>query len=77
MSELPIEDAPAFAKAAREAAGGKVVHITEHGQRLAAIVPESMIGALHAAEDAEEADAAWDEPGGSVPLEQLENEFGR
>ena len=37
---------------------------TEGGQRLAAIVPESMLGALGDAEDAEdaaEADAAWDD----------------
>ena len=47
---------------------------------MAAIVPESMIAALRAAEDAEdvaEAEAAWDEPGESVPLETLEAEFGR
>jgi len=48
-----------------------VIANTEGGQRLAAIVPESMLGALGDAEDAEdaaEADAAWDEPGGSVSL---------
>jgi hypothetical protein len=40
-------------------------------------VPESMLDALRAAEDAEEADAAMDEPGESVSLEELEAEFGR
>jgi hypothetical protein len=29
------------------------------------------------AEDAVEADAAWEEPGESIPLEQIEAEFGR
>ena len=45
----------------------------------AAIVPESVIEALRAAEDAEdaaEADASWDEPGESIPLDELEAEFG-
>ncbi|MDQ2876962.1 MAG: prevent-host-death protein [Actinomycetota bacterium] len=80
MSELPLEDVPDVSDAVHEAAGGRVVHITEHGQRLAAIVPVSVIEALRAAEDAEdaaEADAAWDEPGEPIPLEDLEAEFGR
>jgi hypothetical protein len=42
----------------------------------AGIVPESVIEALRAAEDAAEADAAWDEPGESIPLDELEAEFG-
>ena len=65
---------------ARQAARGHVIHITERGQRIAAIVPESMVEALRAAEDAEdaaEADAAWQEPGDSIPLGQIEAEFGR
>jgi hypothetical protein len=80
VSELPVEDSPAVAGPARQAARGQVIHITEGGQRIAAIVPESMVEALRAAEDAEdaaEADAAWDEPGQSIPLEQIEAEFGR
>ena len=80
MSELPVEESPAVAAPARQAASGQVIHITEGGQRIAAIVPESMVEALRAAEDAEdaaEADAAWDEPGESVPLEQVEAEFRR
>jgi hypothetical protein len=46
--------------------------------RVAAIVPESLVEALRSAEDAEdiaEADAAWDEPGDSIPLEELDAEF--
>ena len=71
MSELSVEESPALAAPARQAAGG---------QRVAAIVPESMVEALLAAEDAEdaaEADAAWDAPGESIPLEQIEAEFRR
>ncbi|MGI8450408.1 MAG: hypothetical protein ACR2MP_25180 [Streptosporangiaceae bacterium] len=47
--------------------------------RVAAIVPESVLEALRAAEDAEdaaEADAAWDEPGESISLDELEAESG-
>jgi len=53
--------------------------LTIAGERVAAIVPESVIEALRAAEDAEdaaEADAAWDEPGKSIPLDEFEAEFG-
>jgi antitoxin (DNA-binding transcriptional repressor) of toxin-antitoxin stability system len=39
MSELPVEDTPGVAESAHEAARGRVVFITEHGERLAAIVP--------------------------------------
>ena len=80
VSELPLEESPAVAAPARQAAGGQVSHVTEGGQRIAAIVPESMVEALLAAEDAEdaaEADAAWDAPGESIPLEQIEAEFRR
>jgi hypothetical protein len=54
--------------------------VSKGGQRIAAIVPESMVEALRAAEDAEDAaepDTAWDEPGESFPLEQIEAGFGR
>jgi hypothetical protein len=53
---------------------GVITHLTIAGERVAAIVPESVIEALRAAEDAE--DAAWDEPGESIPLDELEAEFG-
>jgi hypothetical protein len=39
MSELPVEGTPGVASAARDAARGHVVYLTEHGERLAAIVP--------------------------------------
>jgi hypothetical protein len=80
MSELPLEDVPAASDAVHEAARGRVIHITEGGHRLAAIVPESVLDELRAAEDAAdaaEADAGWDEPGEPIPLEVLEAEFGR
>jgi hypothetical protein len=80
MSELPLEDGPAASDAVHEAASGRVIRINEGGQRLAAIVPEPMLEALRDAEDTEdaaEADAAWDEPGGPIPLEDLQAEFGR
>lgn len=39
MNEVPIEDAPALAAAARQAAAsGGVVHLTERGQRLAVVM---------------------------------------
>jgi len=41
-SDLAVEDAPNVASSAHEAARGQVVYITEHGQRLAAIVPASV-----------------------------------
>jgi hypothetical protein len=56
VSELPVEAAPAVAEAAHETAGGKVVYITEGGQRLAAIVPADYAADL--AEDLADAEAA-------------------
>lgn len=56
-----------------------ITHLTVRGERVAAIVPEKLIEALRAAEDAEdiaEADAAMDEPGESVPWEQVKAELG-
>jgi hypothetical protein len=76
--DLPA-DSPAVAAAVENARHGVITHLTVAGERVAAVVPESLIEALRAAEDAEdiaEADAAWDEPGESIPLEELEAEFG-
>ena len=47
---------------------------------MAAVVPESVLDTLRAAEDAEdaaEADAGMDEPGESIPWEQVKAELGR
>ena len=73
-------DSEAVTAAVANARRGVITHLTVAGERVAAIVPESVIEALRSAEDAEdiaEADAAWDEPGESVPLEELEAELGR
>jgi len=75
MSE-PARDLPAdgsaVASAVENARRGVITHLTIGGERVAAIVPESVIEALRAVEDAEdaaEADAAMDEPGESIPWE--------
>lgn len=73
-------DSPAVRAAVANARRGVITHLTIGGERVAAIVPESVIEALRATEDAEdvtEAEAAWDELGESVSLEELEAEFGR
>jgi hypothetical protein len=75
--DLPVS--PAVEHAVELARHGVITHLTVHGERVAAIVPESVLDALRAAEDAEDAaqaDAAMREPGNSVPLEELEAEFG-
>jgi hypothetical protein len=76
--DLPVSS-PAVEQAVELARRGVITHLTIHGKRVAAIVPESVIEALSAAEDAEdaaEAEAAMNEPGDSIPLEELEAEFG-
>lgn len=75
--ELPA-DSQAVVAAVENARHGAITHLTIAGERVAAIVPESLIEALRAAEDAEdtaEADAAWDEPGESVPWNEVKAEF--
>jgi antitoxin (DNA-binding transcriptional repressor) of toxin-antitoxin stability system len=69
---LPVDEPKLLAEAVEDARLGVITHLTVHGERVAAIVPESMLDALRAAED-----AAMDEPGESVSLEELEAEFGR
>ena len=88
MSELPVDGTPGVAGAAREAARGHVVYLTERGERLAAIVPAEFAEALEgmSEQDARElledlADAAaarqaLAEPGESVPWEQVRAEAG-
>lgn len=46
MSELAVESAPAVEDAAREAAEGQVIYITERGERMAAIIPADLAAAL-------------------------------
>lgn len=74
--DLPVS--PAVEEAVELARHGVITHLTIRGERVAAIVPESLIEALRAAEDAEdaaEAEAAMAEPGDSIPLEELAAEF--
>jgi hypothetical protein len=76
--DLPVSS-PAVEQAVELARRGVITHLTINGERVAAIVPESVIEALRAAEDAEdaaEAEDAMNEPGDSIPLEELEAEFG-
>ncbi len=46
MSDLAVESAPDVATAAREAARGQVVYITERGTRVAGIVPAELAAIL-------------------------------
>lgn len=43
---LEVESVPDVAASAHEAARGQVIYITEHGERLAAIVPASVVAWL-------------------------------
>lgn len=75
--DLPA-DSSAVASAVANARRGVITHLTVGGERVAAIVPESLIEALRAAEDAEdvtEADAAMDEPGDSLSWEQVKSDL--
>ncbi len=78
--ELPAETTAApLAGAVDDARRGVITHLTVGGRRVAAIVPESVLDALRAAEDAEdvaEADAAWEEPGEDIPWDQVKAELG-
>ena len=57
MSELPLDDVPGLAAAAHEAADrGQVVYLTEHGERLAAIVPADVAAELASLDDDERAE---------------------
>ena len=75
--DLPV-GSPAVAQAIELARRGIIIHLTVRGERVAAIVPESVIEALRDAEDAEdaaEADLAMDEPGEPIPWEQVKAEL--
>jgi hypothetical protein len=75
--DLPADSA-AVAHAVEDAQRGVITHLTVGGERVAAIVPESVIEALRAAEDVEdaaEADGAMDEPGESIPWERVKAEL--
>lgn len=46
MSELALESTPDVAASAHEAAQGQIVYITEHGERVAAIIPAAIAAEL-------------------------------
>jgi hypothetical protein len=78
VRDLPVSS-PAVEEAVELARAGVITHLTIRGERVAAIVPESVIEALRAAEDAEDAayaDAAMAEPGESVAWDHLKTELG-
>ena len=68
--DLPVSS-PAVEQAVELARRGVITHLTINGERVAAIVPESVLDALRAAE----ADAAMEEPGESIPWEQVKAEL--
>jgi antitoxin (DNA-binding transcriptional repressor) of toxin-antitoxin stability system len=86
MSELPLDDEPGIGISA--AARGHVVYLTEHGERLAAIVPAEFAAALEGMtpEQARElvedpagaaaARRALHEPGDDIPADQVWAELG-
>jgi antitoxin (DNA-binding transcriptional repressor) of toxin-antitoxin stability system len=91
MSELAVEHAPGVAEPAHEAARGKVVYITEHGERVAAIVPAEVAAELERLSPAElaglledfadaaaarEARASIDAGEPLIPWEQVKSDAG-
>ena len=91
MSQLPLDEVPGFgefSEAAHDAAKGRVVYLTEHGERIAAIVPAGFAAVLEGMSpeqtrelledlaDAVAARQALDEPGDDIPAEQVWAELG-
>jgi antitoxin (DNA-binding transcriptional repressor) of toxin-antitoxin stability system len=75
MSELPLEEVPGATGAVDEAARGRVVYLTEHGERVAGIVSAELAVALErlSAEELEEAASAAEQAGHEDAAEFLEN----
>jgi hypothetical protein len=68
MSELPLDDAPGdVTAAAHNASRGHVVYLTEHGERLAVIVPAEFGPQQVVFRD--DARKAFDRPGGTAARE--------
>ena len=88
MSELPVDDGLDLSAAAHQAARGHVVYLTEHGERLAAIVPAEFAALLEGMTpgqarelvedlaDGRAARQALEEPGEDIPAEQVWAELG-
>jgi hypothetical protein len=75
--DLPVS--PAVERAVELARQGVITHLTIRGERVAAIVPESVVvESLRVAEDAEdaaEADEAMNEPGESFSWRKIKAEL--
>jgi hypothetical protein len=88
MRELLVYDGPDINATAHQAAQGHVGYLTEHGERLAAIVPAEFAALLEGmapdqarelVEDLADGDAArqaLEEPGEDIPAEQVWAELG-
>ena len=92
MSEIPLDQAPIdVAAVAHDAARGKVVYLTEHGERLAAIVPAELAAEVESlspeefrelledfadAQAARESIAEMDAGAGPVPANRVWMELG-
>ena len=83
MSDVPVETTPGVAAPAHEAARGRIVYITEHGERVAAIVPAAIAAELaELLEDfadaaaAREARASIEAGEPLVPWDQIKAEAG-
>ena len=82
ISEQPLDGGPDISAAALQAARGHIVYLTEHGQRLAAIVPAEFAAALEGMTpdqarelledlaDGAAAREALEEPGEDIPAER-------
>jgi antitoxin (DNA-binding transcriptional repressor) of toxin-antitoxin stability system len=70
ISDLAAETAPAVSAPAHEAARGQVIYITEHGQRIAAIVPAELAAVLERL-NADQLDALAEAMSGAPELEDL------
>ena len=68
MREIPLDEAPReIAAAARAAARGEIVYLTEDGQRLAAIVPPELAAELEDLSPEEVLDLLADVAGEPMP----------
>jgi hypothetical protein len=88
MSEVPLDDGPDISAAAHGAVRGHVVYLTEHGERLAAIVPAEFAALLEGMTsdqarelledlaDGAAARQALPEPGEDIPAERVWTELG-
>jgi antitoxin (DNA-binding transcriptional repressor) of toxin-antitoxin stability system len=68
VREIPLDEAPReIAAVARAAARGEIVYLTEHGQRLAAVVPPELAAELEDLSPEEVLDLLADVAGEPMP----------